>query len=313
MRSLSYLLLDVFSSAPFGGNQLAVFLDAQGLADAEMQAIAREMNLSECTFVMPPTDSFAHHRVRIFTPRVELPLAGHPTVGTAFALAHAGIIPPTLTTVQLQLGVGTLPVDIERVGGNVSFVWMHQPAPRFQLWAGDSDGLMREMGLTPDDLDPALPLEVGSAGVPYLIVPLRDLDALGRARSSMGLMRYAPGIDPHGVYLLTLDTPEAPAGLRRPTMRGRMFAPGIGIMEDPATGGISGALGVYVMRHTRDASGGSESFVLHQGVEMGRPSQIDIAITREMGEVKDVRIGGHAVVMGRGELWLPDAAAEAGA
>src|SRR5580765_4431971 len=96
MRSLSYLLLDVFSSTPFGGNQLAVFLDAQGLADAEMQAIAREMNLSECTFVMPPTDPFAHHRVRIFTPRVELPLAGHPTVGTAFALAHAGTIPPTL-------------------------------------------------------------------------------------------------------------------------------------------------------------------------------------------------------------------------
>lgn len=305
MRTFPYLWLDVFSSTPFGGNQLAVYLDGRDLSDAEMQFIAREMALSETTFVVPPTDT-AHYRVRIFTPKTELPLAGHPTVGTTFALASGGHIPAGVATIRLQLGVGTLPVDIERVGGEVSFVWMHQPVPQVTPWAGDVAGLMGELGLAETDLDPALPLEVGSAGVPFLIVPLRDLGALARARSSVGLMRYASGTDPCGVYLLTRDVPDAPTGLHRPNARSRMFAPGIGIAEDAATGGIAGALGVYLTRHTRNAGGGDERFLLHQGVEMGRPSQITIIVSRQSSQVIDVRVGGQAVIVGRGELCLAE-------
>lgn len=307
MSKLQYLWLDVFSDMPFGGNQLAVYLDGRGLADAEMQSIAREMNLSETTFVVPPTDASAHHRVRIFTPKTELPLAGHPIVGTTFALASEGRIPANLTTIRLQLGVGTLPVDIEREGESTSFVWMHQPLPRFEPWAGDREALMATLGLALADLDPMLPIEVGSAGVPFALVPLRDLVALGRAQPSDGLLPFAPG-ETHqgGIFLFTRDVPSSGGDSSKPEVRGRMFAPGMGISEDPATGAAAGPLGGYLTRYTRDAHGGDERFLLHQGVEMGRPSQIAIVVSRQSGQVTDVRIGGKAVIMGRGELRLAE-------
>jgi trans-2,3-dihydro-3-hydroxyanthranilate isomerase len=307
MRTLPYLWLDVFSGVPFGGNQLAVYLDGRDLTDAEMQSIAREMNLSETTFVVPPTDATAHHRVRIFTPKTELPLAGHPTVGTTFALASEGYIPAGLATIYLQLGVGTLPVDIEREGGTTSFVWMHQPVPRFEPWAGDIEALLATLGLESVDLDPTLPIEVGSAGLPFLFVPLRDLAALGRARPGDGLLPFAPG-ETHqgGIFVLTRGAPDSGADSGQPDVRGRMFAPGMGISEDPATGAASGPLGGYLTRHTRDAQDGDERFLLHQGVEMGRPSQIAIMVSRQSGQVTDVRVGGQAVIMGRGELHLAE-------
>src|SRR5579883_1589089 len=180
MRHYRFLQYDVFTGEPFGGNQLAVILDAAGLTDAEMQSIAREMNFSETTFVLPATDIKAIRKVRIFTPETELPFAGHPTIGTTFALAHERIARADDTSpVYLELGVGTLPVDLLFEDERLSFAWMHQPLPEFSPWQGDRGQLAAALGLSVDDLVADLPIERGSASVPFLYIPLRSLDASG--------------------------------------------------------------------------------------------------------------------------------------
>ncbi len=307
MRRYRFLQLDVFTDRPFGGNQLAVFLDGQGLSDVEMQAIAREMNYSETTFVLPATDPKALRRVRIFTPGTELPFAGHPTVGSTFALQHAGIIrQEDGSPVGLQLGVGTLPIDLLYEDGRLSFVWMHQPAPTFTPWSGDSAALAAALGLAPDDLEPGLPLEVGSAGVPFLYVPMRSLDALGRAAGQPALAALARDIAVNaGIYLFSLER----LGQGNGEARSRMFAPLMGIAEDPATGSAAGPFAVYLYRHghLRADEGGETRLRILQGVEMGRTSRLDVTVSGPAGAVRDVQVGGVSVVVAEGELMLPDA------
>lgn len=302
MRQYRFLQYDVFTAVPFGGNQLAVFPDAAGLSDEEMQAIAREMNYSESTFVLPASDTKALCRVRIFTPSNELPIAGHPVVGTTFALAAEGMLPATdPSSIYLQLGVGTLPVDLLFEERRLSFVWMHQPVPSFEPWQGDVNHLLSELDLTSDDLDPSLPLEIGSSGVPFLFMGLRSLDALGRARSTAGLAGVLGGR--HQAYLFTLD--GLPAEM---TARSRMFAPTLGIAEDAATGAATGPFAVYLLRHSRvqpDDSGQARMHIA-QGVEMGRPSDLHAVVEGAAGAVRDVRVGGEAVLVARGELLLPE-------
>lgn len=308
MRRYRFLQLDVFTGRPFGGNQLAVFLDGQGLTDAEMQAIAREMNYSETTFVVPATDPKALRRVRIFTPGLELPFAGHPAVGTTVALQHAGVIhEDDGSPVHLQLGVGTLPLDLLYEGGRLCFVWMHQPAPTFAPWNGDRGALAGALGLALDDLASDLPVEVGSAGVPFLYVPLRSLEALGRAKGQPALAALAREVAENaGVYLFSLERLAQGNG----EARSRMFAPLMGIAEDPATGAATGPFGVYLYRHGRIRAdeGGEARLRILQGVEMGRTSRLDAAIEGPPEAVRDVRVGGEAVVVAVGELMLPDAA-----
>lgn len=306
MRRLRFVQLDVFTSDPFGGNQLAVFQDAQALADDEMQAIAREMNYSESTFILPATDPKALCRVRIFTPMSELPFAGHPVVGTAYALAYLGAVPGSGSPIYLELGVGTLPVEILYEERKPSFVWMHQPLPRFEPWQGDRATLASALGLTLADFDDQLPIERGSAGGGFVYVPLKTLDAVGRARPGSGLVAAMANLTPHvGVFIFTLEA--APSGA---DVHGRMFAPEVGILEDPATGAASGPLGVYLLRHgkMRPDAERETRIRLEQGVEMGRPSRIEIAITGTAEQIEDVRVGGESVVMAEGELYLPDAA-----
>ena len=308
MRRYRFIQLDVFTHTPFGGNQLAVFPEADGLSDTAMRAIAREMNFSETTFVLPASDARALRRVRIFTPSTELPMAGHPTVGTTFALAREGVIRASdASPIYLQLGVGTLPIDLLFAGDTLSFVWMHQPAPVFHPWQGDRAQLAAALGLAVDDLDETLPIERGSAGVSYVYIPLRSLEALGRARPGADL--EAALADPSGnigAYLFTLAfTPGAlPGGA---DARARMFAPGMGVTEDPATGSAAGPFGVYLVRHGRatpDASGETRIH-LEQGVEMERPSVITIVVQRDGETVRDVRVGGEAVVVAEGEMFVP--------
>lgn len=307
MRKYRFLQYDVFTSVPFGGNQLAVFPEAGGLSADEMQAIAREMNYSESTFVLPASDTKALRRVRIFTPGAELPFAGHPVIGTTFALAAEGIIPAAEPSpIHLQLGVGTLPVDMLFEGERVCFVWMHQPVPVFEAWQGETAELAAALGLETDDLEPGMPIERGSAGVPFLYVPLRSLDALDRAKPNPTLATLLQGPERHlGAYLFTLA--DLPAGV---TARSRMFAPEVSIAEDAATGGAAGPFGVYLLRHGHVIPDEQDETRLRidQGVEMGRPSTLHVATNGPADAVRDVRVGGEAVLVARGELLLPERA-----
>jgi trans-2,3-dihydro-3-hydroxyanthranilate isomerase len=318
VRRFSFVQLDVFTDTPFGGNQLAVFSHADGLSDHEMQAIAREMNYSETTFVVPASDRQALCRVRIFTPQTELPFAGHPVVGTTFALARAGRIRELGSPIYLQLGVGTLPVDVLYEERRPSFVWMHQPVPRFELWRGDPQQLATALGVAADDYAPGLPIERGSAGVPYVYVPLRSREVVARARpghqltEALGDSGAGPFSGHPAVYVFTTECPPGGADAH-----GRMFAPGMGIVEDAATGSAAGPLGVYLVRHgvskpdKPDAAGqavgqtGDTRITLEQGVEMGRTSRIAIDVVGDATAISDVRVGGEAVIIAEGELYLP--------
>lgn len=306
MRRYRFLQLDVFTDHPFGGNQLAVFVEPSELTDGEMQDIAREMNFSETTFVLPAADTRSLCRVRIFTPAAELPFAGHPVIGTTFALAHEGTIRAAdASPVFLQLGVGTLPIDLLFEGEALSFAWMHQLVPTFTPWPGDRTDLAAALGLTPSELSTALPLEVGTAGVPFLYVPVASREALGRARGGAALPDLLAAVAPHaGAYLFVVE-PGAAADV---SARSRMFAPLMGIAEDAATGAAAGPFGVYLFRHglAKPDADGDAHVHIEQGVEMGRPSRLAVTVS-VMGEtVRDVRVGGEAVVVAEGALLLPD-------
>jgi len=297
--SLSYLHYDVFTDEPLTGNQLAVFLDGRGVSTERMQAIAREMNFSESTFILPPETADTDVRVRIFTPANEMPMAGHPTIGTTFALAHAGVIRPGAARVVCGLGVGPTPVDLDWDGSRLRFAWMTQRAPVFGPEVRARGEAAAAIGLNPDDLADALPVQEISCGVPFLFVPLRSREVVDRAVSdAAAFARFAAstGID-RPIFLFAMLPPGGAA-----TVHSRMFAPEFGIVEDPATGGASGPLGCYLIRHGLVTGSAAGRIVSLQGVAMGRPSRIHIAIREQGGEIVDVKVGGTAVLVGRGEL-----------
>jgi trans-2,3-dihydro-3-hydroxyanthranilate isomerase len=305
-RHYRFMQLDVFTDRPFGGNQLAVFPEAEGLSTEEMAVIACEMNYSETTFVLPATDASALCRVRIFTPGTELPFAGHPTVGTAIALAHEQRITAGengSTSATLQLGIGPIAVEVLTAAGSVPFAWMHQPVATFSPWHGDRGRLAAALGLAPTDLEPdGLPAEVGSAGVPSIYLPLSSRDALKRSRpGDPDLGRICAEAGGQGVYCFAVEADEAGTNAYA-----RYFAPGVGIAEDPATGSAAGPLGTYLVTHTalRMAPDGVARVRVEQGVEMGRPSVIEVHIEGTTTRIRDVRVGGHAVLVARGELYV---------
>ena len=297
---LQFLQYDVFTRDALTGNQLAVFLAAGGLEAARMQAIAREMNFSESTFIMPAEQPGTDVRMRIFTPGLELPMAGHPTIGSTFALAHTGAIAPGAARFVFGLGVGPTPVDLEWDGSRLHFAWMTQRLPEFGPVVEDRAPVAAALGLTVADLDPALPVQQVSCGVPFLLVPLRDVAAVDRAVSDAGAIRRLVGavaVD-HGIFLFALSPPGASE-----TVYSRMFAPQFGIAEDAATGGASGPLGAYLVRHGVVAAWtAARAIVSLQGVAMGRPSRIHIAIDGGPEAITGVRVGGAAVLVARGEF-----------
>jgi trans-2,3-dihydro-3-hydroxyanthranilate isomerase len=298
--AIPFLTLDVFTRDRFGGNPLAVIPDARAVPDRLLPALAREFNLSETVFVYPPRDPAHTRRVRIFTPHAELPFAGHPTIGAAFALASIGEVPlpGDETRIVLEEGVGPVPVTIRSRDGR----------PRSaQLTAAK----LPESGPPPPGratLAELLSLEIGdlqggtfapqaySCGVPFLFVPLRDREALGRARIRMDLWEstlrayWAPP-----VMAFSRD-PELPGS----HIRARVFAPPA-IPEDPATGGAAAALGGYLA--ARDpATDGTLRWRIEQGFEMNRPSLIDLEVDKVGGEITSVRVEGEAVMVMRGEV-----------
>lgn len=299
--SARYLLVDVFTGEPFGGNQLAVFVDGEQVPEALMQRIARELNLSETTYVLPPEDPANLCRLRIFTPLEELPMAGHPTVGSAFALAVEGRISAP-TTIHFEEGVGVVPVEVEGDPDRPTGAVMVQPLPEFGPRFGDAARIAAMLSLDEADLDPGLPLEVVSCGVPYLLVPLASLAAVERARLRPDLWEeLLGGFASRHVYLFSRETLGDDA-----TVHARMFAPAAGVPEDPATGSASGPLGCYLVRHGLVEGGERVPIVCEQGYEIGRPSRIEVEISGDREAIREVRVGGGCVLIGEGRLRIPE-------
>lgn len=301
MTSRAYQLVDVFTDRAFGGNPLAVFLEGDGIPEALMQAIAKELNLSETTFVMPPQNPANNFRVRIFTPATELPMAGHPTVGTTFILCRAGLVRPTAdrTRLILEEGVGPIPVAIDWKDGQPSFIEMQQPLPRFGTPVENLDGIAEMLSLEPRAIREDLPVQVVSSGVPFLFVPVKSLDDVRRIRFRMDVAEKFE-FPAENTFVFTTET-EFPGS----HVHSRMFAPLLGVYEDPATGSATGPLGCYLVRHRVIPSEGELRCVSEQGIEMGRPSFLHIRIRHAGGEIAEVHVGGSCSYMGSGQLELP--------
>jgi trans-2,3-dihydro-3-hydroxyanthranilate isomerase len=301
VRSYRFLHLDVFTDHLFGGNQLAVFPDGRGLSSQTMQAIAKEMNFSETTFVLPAEQTGTDMRVRIFTPGSELPMAGHPTIGTTFALARVGVIPPGSDRIVLGLGIGPTPVTMTWTDRDLNFAWMTQSTPTVSRSNLDRACAAAALGLSESAVVATLPVEVISCGLPYVLVPLVSREAVDSAvlnRSAYDHLIDSAGTD--GVFLFSTERRGDTA-----TAYSRMFAPALGVHEDPATGSASGPLGCYLVRHRIVASESAGAMISLQGVKMGRPSHVHISIGVDGDDIRSVRVGGTSVLAGEGTLYVP--------
>jgi len=296
MSTYSFRQVDVFTDTPLAGNPLAVFSDARGLDAAAMQAVAREMNLSETTFVLP-AEVGGDAKVRIFTPATELPFAGHPSVGTAWDLVSrgaVGIVSP-VTRVTLELGVGPTVVDVEVRDGRPVGGTVRQGPPRYGA------GIPRcraaaVLGLAEEDLHPELDPAVVGTGLDYAVIPLRDQAALGRIALDTGVLGAFEG-EFAEVY------PFAFTGGHEPWIEARGLFPLVGIPEDPATGSAAGPLAAYVARAGLLSPG--EARVVLQGARVERPSRLTVSVTGAPGLIDDVLVGGSVRPVLRGELCLP--------
>jgi trans-2,3-dihydro-3-hydroxyanthranilate isomerase len=297
-REYAFVQVDVFTERIFGGNPLAVFLDGRDLADGEMQSIAREMNLSETTFVLPPTRPDCAARVRIFTPARELPFAGHPTIGTTWVLATEGRLGDG-TQAALEEAIGPVAVELEGDPRRPGFVWMHHREPSFGPAVQDRTAVATALGLDQADLCPQVPICTGTTGSLFLYVALRNRGAVDRAVLDVDAMRRAFGEAPlPGVFVFAAERPTG--------VYSRMFAPHTsGIPEDPATGSASGPLGAYLVQHGLLGPGDPMQLVSEQGVKMGRPSSVHIRVRAGGGGTTDIRVGGGVVLVLEGRLRLP--------
>jgi trans-2,3-dihydro-3-hydroxyanthranilate isomerase len=302
-RSYRYLHYDVFTDHLFGGNQLAVVLDGRGLSDETMQAIAKEMNFSETTFVLPPETAGTDVRMRIFTPGDELPMAGHPTIGSTFALARTGVIDRGRQEFVFGCGIGPVPVTMTWNGDTLGFVWMTQGLPAFGELIPDPARTAAALSLSPAAVaGTGLPVQVVSCGVPFLLVPLTTRSAVDSAVVNPGVLDALyrdANVPARGVMVFT-----AQPGEPRATVYSRMFAPERGIAEDPATGGASGPLGCYLVRHKVVRPEKADAMMSLQGVKMGRPSHVHMSIGVENGDIASVRVGGESVLAGEGTLYV---------
>jgi trans-2,3-dihydro-3-hydroxyanthranilate isomerase len=298
-RGYRYIHLDVFTDRRITGNQLLVFVQPAGLDADAMQALTRESNYSECTFVWPPEQAGTNHRVRIFGRTAEMPFAGHPTIGTAFALAHAGVLKPGMTKTVFGLGVGPTNIDLEWKGSQLAFAWMTQLKPTFGKTIDDVNGLAAAIGLESGAVvKPAQEVHTGST---FLIVPLatrKAVDAAVQDRVKMDAVFAAAGVTRRGMYIFSTERGQDDA-----TAYSRLL--GTGGIEDPATGSAAGPAGAYAVRHgfvPPVAPDRVESIVFLQGVLVRRPSRIHVKVASASGEIASVKVGGTSVVVGEGSM-----------
>ncbi|HKD03630.1 MAG TPA: PhzF family phenazine biosynthesis protein [Terriglobales bacterium] len=292
-RKFAFRKVDVFTSTALEGNQLAVFTDARGLSDEEMQALAKEMNLSETTYVLPRDATLEREqgaRVRIFTVTEELPFAGHPTLGTAFVLRGGS----GMKEIVLHLNVGRVPVRFEETPGQPVFGEMTQAEPKFGT-IHDREAVVRAAGLRDGDIDPSLPIQTVSTGVPFTVVPLRGLDIIRRLR--VDLAASAAYLERSGgkfFYFVSREVADPAARLHARML----FYNG----EDPATGSAAGCAAAWMVKHGVARS--DERVLIEQGIEMGRPSRIFVRAALEDDRVVNVRVGGNVVEVMQGEVSL---------
>ena len=276
---MRFVIADVFTDQPLAGNQLAVFTDARAIPEDMLQPLAKEMGFSETVFVLPP-ESDGHARIRIFTPRVELPFAGHPVLGSAFVLGA----PLQLMEIRLETDAGVIPIKLEREGARIVFGWMAQPIPNWKPFAQAEElqellGVRSQLPVEEYDLGPHhVFLELGSEEEVAALEP--DFGALGRL-TELGVNCFAG------------------SGTRWKT---RMFAPTSGVAEDPATGSACGPLGIHLLRHGRIHTG--EEVEVSQGAEIGRPSKLFVRVDGTPEKIEHVQVGGSAVIVARGEFRL---------
>jgi trans-2,3-dihydro-3-hydroxyanthranilate isomerase len=275
-----YVVADVFTDTPLTGNQLAVFTDARELDTETMQLLAREMNFAETIFVLPP-ESGGHVKIRIFTPELELPFAGHPTLGAAFVLGQ----PLQLVEINIETGRGIVPVVLEREGPKITFGWMSQPVPEWRSYER-ADELLAVLGVESE-----LPVDWYDLGPSHVFVALRTPEDVAALRPNVqALLEFNAGVN--------CFAPLGGNGYKT-----RMFAPAHGVAEDAATGSAAGPLAVHLLRHGRLGSG--EEIEIEQGAEINRPSRLYARAEGTPETIDRVEVGGSAVVVARGEFRLP--------
>jgi trans-2,3-dihydro-3-hydroxyanthranilate isomerase len=309
MRTLRFVTADVFTSVPFTGNQLAVVFGAEGLPTETLQAITREFNYAESTFVFAPERADTTRRVRIFTPELEVPFAGHPTIGTAHVLVATGEVPARGSEMTVVLGenVGPVPVSLRLEGGvpvHAQLTTAQLPEERVEVT--DLDALASTLSLRADDFIGGVHAPAGvSCGLPFLVMPLTSTEAVARATLNMDawqrVLRGKWAAWPMVCAMAHDDDQTAwPAHVRGADIRARVFVPGSTVPEDPATGSANACLAGYLAARTpRD---GLLSWEVAQGVEMGRPSRLSIEAHKSAGAVDAVRVGGATVIISEGTL-----------
>jgi trans-2,3-dihydro-3-hydroxyanthranilate isomerase len=296
-----YLHLDVFTERMLTGNQLAVFLEPAGLGDEAMQRMAREINFSETTFIFPAESDEHDARLRIFGRNRELPFAGHPTIGSAFAMAHAGLFEPGLARFVFGEGIGPIPVDLDWDGDRLTFAWMGQLAPTFGGTIDDAEAVEAALGVDAGAIASTnLPIQEVSCGSTFMIVPMATRALVDGASVNRGAMEAAftgAGLQPRGLMIFSSE-----AGDDGAHAYSRML--GLSGFEDPATGSAAGPLGSYLVEHEVVAAADASRILSAQGVQMNRPSQlyIDVGVDEAAGAITRVRVGGVSVVVGDGTL-----------
>ncbi len=297
-QELDYYLLDVFTDVPFGGNPLAVFTEASGLSSQQMQRIAKELNLSETVFLSPSVSDAADIKMRIFTPGMELPTAGHPTIGTAFLLlATKMLTPKRKNTLLIEQQIGLTEISFDRQGDEITALMMQQPHPKFEQNFEDKEFIASLLNIKVDEIYENYPCQVVNCGNPFLIVPIKTLAAMHKMQLSHELWQSVLE-ENHltGLLAFSLKTEHAES-----LTHSRMFAPHLGIAEDPATGSAHGTLAAYL--HNYQLADVSTLQQCEQGMEMNRPSFINIQVTTSEGKIDKIFIGGKSIIMGQGTLF----------
>ncbi len=296
MSNLTFLILDVFATEKYTGNQLAVCLNAEDLTDVQMQQIAREINFSETTFITSTEPVNGGYNTRIFTPTTELPFAGHPTLGTAFAIQQE-LIKKSIERVNLNYQVGQIPVDLNYLNDEPDILWMHQQQPQFYD-ALTAESLAEVIGVKATDIDSRYPSEPVSTGLPFIIIPLTNLAAVSQAKLNLDL--YAPTVANLPAQAILIFCPETVDPDRK--LHVRVFTECFGIPEDPATGSANGCLAAYLAKH--QYFGSSElDITVEQGVEMGRASLLYLRSKYKLDRCS-VSVGGRVVKIAQGEFIL---------
>jgi trans-2,3-dihydro-3-hydroxyanthranilate isomerase len=293
-----YVHLDVFTDRRLAGNQLLVFVQPAGLDADTMQAFTLESNYSECTFVWPAEQAGTDHRVRIFGRTAEMPFAGHPTIGTAFALAHTGVLKPGTLKTVFGLGVGPTHIDLEWKGSQLAFAWMTQLKPTFGKTVEDSAALAAAIGVEAGAV--VRPAQEVNTGSTFLIVSLAtrkavDAAVVDPAKVDAVLTAAALQLQPRGLYVFSTERAADEATAYSRLLRA-------GDIEDPATGSAAGPAGSYAVKHGLVPPDRAASITFLQGVLVGRPSHLHVRVSGSPNEIADVKVGGTSVVVGEGTM-----------